>query len=143
MQRLHALVNSMAYAKDPITPQVHMDVLPALLQHTPRYKDSICCDFCGGDNPIYVYHATRFSTGEPVPAGGVALRWAACKLCSAAVDRDDWDEILRRMRPNLRVMYGQQLGGRILKSMSLPPERVIRDAVQKAVNNFKEAAIPV
>jgi hypothetical protein len=41
------------------------------------------------------------------------------------------------------VMYGQQLGGRILKSMSLPPERVIRDAVQKAVNNFKEAAIPV
>lgn len=127
----------MAYAKEPITPQVQMDVLPTLIQRHPRYKDTICCDFCGDDSPIYVYRTTRFSSGERVPLGTVALRWAACKLCSVAVDKDDWEDIARRLRPRLNVVLGKKIG------MIIAPERLVRAAIQRAIDDFKEAAIPV
>jgi hypothetical protein len=127
----------LAYAKEPITPQVQMEVLPALIQHHPRYKDTICCDFCGDDHPVYVYRATRLSNGKPVRAGGVALRWAACKICSAAVDKDDWGVVVGRMRLRLNVLMKQTLG------RPAPPASQLQFATDQYIAEFKRDAIPL
>lgn len=51
------------------------------------------CDFCGQEEPIWVYGSSRTSAGEIRDC----WRWAACYSCSYLIDSDDWEPIRQKL----------------------------------------------
>ena len=129
------------YVKKPLTPEVMMEVLPTLLQHKPRMKDSVICDFCGGDDPIYVYSSERMSTGVVRPC----WRWCACKICSTAIDQDNWQFIEDRLEPLVTQMFMARIAllpndGRFQPLPEVITRGVIVMSVRQALNEFRQWA---
>ena len=89
------------------------------------------CDFCGSENPLVVYASSSMSTGELRNC----WRWAACGVCEALVDRDQWREVELRIENRLIWIY---------RVTRLPiPEDLIQYAVKGALNDFHRHAIKI
>lgn len=69
------------------------------------------CDFCSA-TPIYAsYDCADFvmdtPMGKQVPLDSVSKEaWAACKVCSELVDKEDWEGLLDRSVETFRQKYG-------------------------------------
>lgn len=56
------------------------------------YPDPVC-DICGAAEPVWVFAASRLSTGHETPC----WRWCACERCARDLDHENWDAIIRRL----------------------------------------------
>lgn len=139
----------MAYSKEPITPALLRKAAPTeggggktsfdptvRVEPIPRLKPTMCCDFCGDDAPVVIYHSTKRTDGRPViPAGAKVLRWASCEECSRLVDADDWTGVEDRVVERLKHYFAEH--------MSKAPESMIKEAAQAALKAFHYDSIRV
>lgn len=82
------------------------------------------CDFCGSDQPVYVYGANRMVTGERTPC----WRWCACVTCAEMVEDGRWDGLELRTRDAVRKLPG--FGG-------ANKEELLREIVEHLYNDFR------
>jgi hypothetical protein len=99
---------------------VTLQTCRASLDHPP------ICDFCGDPHPMFIYAASRMSSGLFTDC----WRWCACWTCSHAIENREWDLIEATMVIKLR------------KTMSsMIPATYIMRAVHKALEEFHTYAI--
>jgi hypothetical protein len=92
------------------------------------HRDIVVCDFCGHDQPRYIYAAKRMSTGYETEC----WRWTACEKCDEAIDRKDWVRLKERIIEGMLTLR--------LFGFSLPQITV---AVEAAFQGFLEDALTV
>lgn len=84
------------------------------------------CDFCGSDQPVFVYAASRMDSGVFVNC----WRWCACQYCAHAIENREMDWL-----ESVLVI-------KIRKTMALSiPSTYILQAVRKALEEFYTYAI--
>lgn len=57
------------------------------------------CDFCGAKHPRFTYPCETFTISEAIPTDvgmGMIADWAACYICHALIEHDEWDILARR-----------------------------------------------
>lgn len=83
----------MAYVKKTFSNEEYRDLNDAVKKYQRKVSNKISCDFCGEPHPIFVYAATRMSTGEVKEC----WRWCACWKCYLLVETNDWDAIRKQL----------------------------------------------
>lgn len=118
----------MTYLKKILSEEV-IEKLTQQLQRTEiRLSDTPVCDFCGDSLPMFVYAATRMSTGEPT----ACWRWCACTACSDAIDMADWVGLKSRVVVRMESLLPKGT-----------PDYAILRAVDRALHEFHITAINV
>ncbi len=108
------------YMKKKITPEdidimrVQLSVRAVKLSEEPR------CDFCGSEQPEWLYAATRMSTGAWV----ANWRWCACADCSSEIDKHNFDAIRVKIVKWLKSI------------LTNTPEEFARRAAEEALDEF-------
>lgn len=115
------------YLKTVLTPEMKDVLRINLSANRSKLSHDPVCDFCGNPDPIYVYRATRFTTGEECEN----WRWCACPVCSMLVDSNEWDDLKERIKFQLRSM----MFGRVV------PEHVLNQAVEVSFRAFFRDAV--
>jgi hypothetical protein len=110
------------YMKKEITELDREQMRQSLVLASPRLGPEPHCDFCGSERPVFLYAAVKLSTGEWMRN----WRWCACSICSAAIDRHDWDVVHARIFEWLTSQF---------KHLPVPEEFLWQSAM-RAMNEF-------
>ncbi len=113
------------YLKKELSTTAIDDIRISLSVQTRKLSPEPVCDFCGRETPIYVYAATKMSTGEERDC----WRWCACLGCSTLIDLNDWDALRARVAFKLQEMVPGI------------PKKLATQAVDLALAQFHEYAV--
>jgi hypothetical protein len=120
----------MAYVKRVITSEDLDRIRIELSNQRRKLSPEPVCDFCGDPTPLFTYAASRMASGEQQ----MCWRWAACKTCSQAIDRDEWPEVIKRCQKRLQDMLESQ-------EMTDIPSKILEKAIWNMVDDFRATVI--
>src|SRR6266481_4550153 len=83
-----------------------------------KLRSEPSCDFCGSEQPKFIYAASRMSTGALI----FNWRWLACETCARAVESNDWKSIEDKI-----ILFLRKRG------FKDAPEIVLRDAAKLSI----------
>lgn len=115
----------MKFVKKYLSSKMKSDMRFLLSARRVKISSEPVCDFCGDSSPVYVYAATRMSTGFRVNC----WRWCACVTCSKLVDANDWSGLSERVM------------ARLVPMLPFVVKAVLDEAVQNSVQSFLNDAM--
>lgn len=115
------------YQKIPLSEETRDTLRVNLSVRDYKLHEEPCCDFCGADDPTFIYGAFRTGAGELKRC----WRWAACIQCSSDVDANDWKNVEKRIVDWLSRVFPHT------------PARWLHAAAQSAIRGFHEDAVRI
>jgi hypothetical protein len=84
----------------------HRKEVEELVRWSPiALKSHPVCDFCGDDDPYFIYASSRTSNDEKIRN----WRWCACTACSYLVDNNRHEELQKRVEKRLRKLLPPEM----------------------------------
>lgn len=114
------------YVRKQLTTDDLNEIRIRLATRAVKLSDNPSCDFCGDEHPVWVYAATRMSTGDHIDN----WRWSACEDCAAAIEGHDWAKIEDKIIKWLVLRFKDA------------PKDVLRTVAQQALKDFHQYAKP-
>jgi len=121
----------MTYLKKQLSPFDEALLQATVLAHFPRLADHPVCDFCGNDDPEWIYAASRSSIGKTEQV----WRWMACATCDNFIGQGRWTELEVRVEAALENL----LTGRNVNI----PKSSYRAWVKKSLEEFHRYSVKI